>query len=290
MARWAFACLVALLLLVGGCASPVAVATFNIRFFPEPTTDRGLVAERLVQTGASAIAVQEITDGAAFEAMLADASSRSGRDYRLVLGPCLDASRLTTGVVYDANAWRLLHSEHYKQLRKGEPACGDEMPATLAVLDDGRRRIALLSVHLQPFPVGFDRRRGQWRRVLAILDEVRDTWTPDAVLAMGDYNSTGFTTEPGAERPFVEGILLDTPYALPTRELDCTEYWQPARPRGPYQPSILDHMVVSGGQWEPPQAIGMCERLACEPSAYEAMDPDFRLVSDHCPVVMHGRL
>jgi endonuclease/exonuclease/phosphatase family metal-dependent hydrolase len=277
-------------LLIGACTSPVTVATFNIRVFPEPSTDRGLVAQRVAQTNASTIAVQEIADAAAFEAMLADASARSGRDYKLVLGACLGPRRLTTGVVYDANAWHLEHFEHYKQLRKGESTCGDEMPGTLAVLDDGSRRLAVLSVHLQPFPIGFDRRRSQWSRVLTILSEVREAWAPDAILAMGDYNSTGFSSEPKAERPFVERLLQDSPYALATHALPCSEYWQPKARRGPYQPSILDHIVVAGGTWETPQATQMCERLECQRVAYEEMDRDYDRVSDHCPVVMRGRL
>ena len=54
-------------------------------------------------------------------------------------------------------------------------------------------------------------------------------------------------------------------------------------------PSILDHVVVTaGGQWSEAEAIGMCERLACQTIDPAGMDPDFKRVSDHCPVFVDG--
>jgi hypothetical protein len=36
--------------------------------------------------------------------------------------------------------------------------------------------------------------------------------------------------------------------------------------------------------------LGYCARLSCAPTEPDAMDPDYTLVSDHCPVVLDGEL
>jgi endonuclease/exonuclease/phosphatase family metal-dependent hydrolase len=277
------------LALVAACSSPVTVATFNIRLFPDPHTNHARVAERLAELEASVVAVQEIRDARALGAVLEDASRRSGRDYQLAIGPCGgEGTEITTGVVFDASVWQLLDHVGYPDLHP-DGACGLRQAGTLVMLEDrGGARLGVLSVHLRPFPREFDVRREQWARVLERLDELERHYDAP-VLAMGDYNSTGFRGEPAEEREFVEGVVARAGYGLPTADLACTEYWRPTGDTGPYQPSILDHVVTTRGAWQA-EVRGMCERLACSPTEAEAMDPDYFTVSDHCPVVAHGRL
>jgi endonuclease/exonuclease/phosphatase family metal-dependent hydrolase len=290
--RWLpTATLAALALLLGACTSPITVATFNIRMFPEGSTDRPLVARRLVELDASVIAVQEIRDARALGEVLELAAQQSGRDYQLLLGPCGgEGWFITTGVVYDARAWEVLEHVGYPDLQpEGEGACGVRQAATGAVLADDRgRRLGVLSVHLRPFPEELDTRREQWARVVARMGELERRHGA-TVVALGDYNSTGFTGDPPEERAFVERTVAAAGYQLPTATLACTEYWRPANDPGDYRPSLLDHAVASGGQWRA-QVHGMCERLACRPTAPDRMDPDYFSVSDHCPVVLEGRL
>lgn len=274
---------------LGGCSEPVTVASFNIRFFPEPSTDVALVAERIASLDASVIAVQEIRDADAMRAMLEDASRRADREYALLKGPCGgEGRRITTGVIYDARQWAVVEHTGYPDLRP-DGACV-RLPGTLAVLeDDDERRLAVLSVHLQPFPRGFDERREQWGRVLERMDEIERRHPSTPMLTLGDFNSTGFRGEPEAERGFVEDAVERAGHALPSAELECTAYWRPGRDRGPYQPSHLDHVVAAGGRWEA-GVRGMCERLRCRPTEADAMDPELASVSDHCPVVVRGTL
>ena len=154
--------------------------------------------------------------------------------------------------------------------------------------DRGGQRLGVLSVHLRPFPDGFDARREQWARVVERLGEIERRYDAP-VLALGDYNSTGFRGEPPQEREFVEGTVAEAGYRLPTAGLACTEYWRPKGDPGPYRPSILDHVVATRGDWQA-EVHGMCERLACSPTDPAAMDPDYFSVSDHCPVVVKARL
>lgn len=281
----------AALLLLAACSSPVTIATFNIRLFPEPSTDPTRVAERIVELDASVIAVQEIRDARGLGAVLEDASRHTGRDYQLLIGPCGgEGEHITTGVVVDASAWTVLEHTGYPDLQpEGEGSCGRPQAGTLVVLEDrGGRRLGVLSVHLLPFPDGFDARREQWARVLERLDEIERRYDAPA-LALGDFNSTGFRGDPTEERPFVTGVVAEAGYQLPTADLRCTEYWRPKDDPGPYRPSVLDHAVATRGEWQA-EAHGMCRRLACEPMDPEAIDPDYLVVSDHCPVVLQGRL
>lgn len=281
----------AALALIAACSPPVTIATFNIRLFPEPTTDPTRVAERIVELDASVIAVQEIRDARALGEVLEDASRHTGRDYQLLIGPCGgDGEHITTGVVVDASTWTVLEHAGYPDLQpEGEGSCGRPQAGTLVVLEDrGGRRLGVLSVHLLPFPDGFDARREQWARVLARLDEVERRYDAPA-LALGDFNSTGFRGDPPEERPFVTGVVAEAGYGLPTADLRCTEYWRPKDDPGPYRPSVLDHAVATRGEWQA-ETHGMCQRLACEPMDPEAIDPDYLVVSDHCPVVLQGRL
>lgn len=279
------------LALLAACSPPVTVATFNIRRFPEPATLPLAVAERLVELDASVIAVQEIRDARALGGVLEAASRHTGRDYQLLMGPCGgDGRYFTTGVVVDASAWRVLEHAGYPGLHpEGEGTCGREQAGTLVVLEDrGGRRLGVLSVHLRPFPDEFHVRREQWARVLARMGEIERRYDAP-VLALGDFNSTGFRDEPPEERPFVERTVAEAGYRLPTADLACTEYWRPRGDPGPYRPSVLDHAVASRGEWQA-EVRGMCRRLACAPMDPDAIDPDYLVVSDHCPVLLQGRL
>lgn len=279
----------ATLVALAGCSQTVTVATFNIRFFPEPATDVAAVAQAIADTDASAIAVQEIRNAKAFEQMLDDASERAGRDFRLVPGPCGgDGFELTTGVVYDANTWELSAQRGYPDLGRGQQ-CGDWLPATVAVLDHGRRRLLVTSIHFVPFPHRFEERTQQWPQALRLLSELEEEFEPTASVMMGDTNSTGFRGEPPQESDFVRTVVTDAGRELLTEDTACTEYWRPENASA-YQPSMLDHIVTRGGRWSQPQEQGMCARLACKPTAVEAMDPAFTTVSDHCPVAVTGKL
>lgn len=291
VSRCASTLALAALAVLSACSSPVTIATFNIRLFPEPTTDAAAVAERIVELDASVIAVQEIRDARALGEVLEDASRHTGRDYQLLIGPCGgEGTYITTGVVVDASTWTVLEHAGYPDLQpEGEGTCGRPQAATLVVLEDRRgHRLGVLSVHLLPFPDGFDARREQWARVIERLHEIERRHDAP-VLALGDFNSTGFRGDPPEERPFVTGVVAEAGYGLPTADLACTEYWRPRDDPGPYRPSMLDHAVATRGDWQA-EARGMCQRLACAPMDPEAIDPDYLVVSDHCPVVLQGRL
>ncbi len=289
--RWVLgvAGMLLVVVLLGRCSPTMRVATFNIRMFPQPTTDLARVAETLVQLDADIIAVQEIVSERALREVLRQASASSGRDYRAVLSRCRHPRHgLTTGVVWDASRWHLVEHRDYPQLRPdGNGTCGRTQPGLLGVFDGpDEQAVAVLSVHLDAHPHGFAARREQWRKVIAIQTALREE-LGRPVLALGDFNSTGFTTAPPEEPAFVRQRVQEAGLQLLTDDIACTEYYRPPGSDA-YLPSILDHIVATDGRWSPAYALGLCARLSCDVTPPPDMDPDYSAVSDHCPVVIDG--
>ena len=265
------------------------MATFNIELFPTERSAAERVARRLAETEADIIAVQEIRDHAAFEKVVSKAGGMADRDYRLVLSNCGgDGLDITTGVIFDAARWSLLAMREYPGLDpRGRGSCwSGEHTGTLVVVEreDGMR-VAALSVHLVPHAARFPVRKVQWDKVMRILAQVEREFEAHPV-AMGDYNSTGFRGIPREERGYVEDVVERAGFDLTTRAIACTEYWRPTS--NTFEPSVLDHIVVRGGQWSAPEALGMCDDLGCRRVEGEDMHRDFTTVSDHCPVRIRG--
>jgi endonuclease/exonuclease/phosphatase family metal-dependent hydrolase len=272
------------------CHATITVATFNIEFFPKRDVDVDQVAERLAQTDADLLALQEIRDADALAELVDAAAALTGRDYRAVLSRCLGHDKyMTPAIVYDADRLRLLETRDYPQLQPdGEGACkGPDMPGLLAVFEDRRgERIAALSVHLRPFPHGHARRIEQLHSIVEIVADVERKFGA-RVITLGDFNTTGFRGHPAEERETVQRLVGAAGLSLPTAALPCTEYYRPDE-TGPFLPSVLDHILLREGDWDPPEVMGMCAELSC--AVVEGrMHPDYTTVSDHCPVRIHGR-
>ncbi|MCA9710146.1 MAG: endonuclease/exonuclease/phosphatase family protein [Myxococcales bacterium] len=265
-----------------------SLGTFNIRLFPDRGTEPTAVAERIVDLDADVFMVQEIRDHEAFDAVLAEASSRLGRDYAVTLGPMCRTSDLQLGVVRDRRCFREVEHRTQAQLDpQARCSCRDgHPPALLSVLEDpaGERRAAM-SVHLQ---YGGRRwmhraRRDQWDHLVASIERVRaELGIPLAVA--GDFNSTGYADDDRGERRHIQRMVEAAGMVLATADLTCTAYWRPNRRTGDYVPSMLDHILLSEPPREPAQALGMCAVLDGQRCPGDQDNPDFHVVSDHCPV------
>ena len=271
------------------CTPKVRVGSFNIRVFPSDSTDRERVAEAVAELDADVFGVQEIVDPEALRDVLARASSMTGRDYDFVLTRCRGSrSKMATGIVWDASRWTLEEQREYPDLLPDDgESCGQWPPAAFGVFSGPRgQRLGVLSVHFPPFPRRYRVRQVFWRRLLK-LQRDESARTGATVLALGDFNSTGFRGQPPEERDFVEGLVDAAEYQLLSRDIACTEYYRPQH-ADTFLPSILDHVVATDGEWSSASALGLCRRLACEETSPAQMDPDFHRVSDHCPIVVEG--
>jgi len=270
-----------------GCDHGPTVGSFNIEYFPHAQTDPERVARRIAELDAGVFAVQEITDRAAFEQVLALASRQTGRDYRLVLSRCIDARprpQLTTGIVYDVKRVKLVATRDFPELRRdGRGECGRGVqPGVLGVFEDLRgRRLAVLSVHFKPFPRNRRIRVAELTRALTIADDARKTYGARTVV-LGDMN----TTDDDEPRDFGERARARG-YDIITADLPCTEYWRPPNERT-FVPSLLDHAIMSDTPWTDVEVLGMCRELRCEQVAPERMHDDYVRVSDHCPIRLRG--
>jgi endonuclease/exonuclease/phosphatase family metal-dependent hydrolase len=272
------------------CGRATTLATFNIEKFPKATTDPDRVADLLVEIDADIIAVQEIRKPGVLTHVLERASERSGRNFQAILSTCVDQPQfLSPGIVYDANRLRLIESREYPQLHpNGRGQCSrEELPGVLGVFEDpAGEKVAALSVHFRPFPSHFEERKRQLKRTLRILQQLEDEFGAH-VVALGDFNTTGFSGAPEKERRFFERTIDDAGYRLTTSGLACSEYWRP-RKDAEYLPSLLDHIILRNGDWSAPEVLGMCAELRCEAVDPDDMHPDYERASDHCPVRIEG--
>ena len=286
---WLAAALFVLAFAFADCRPKVRVGSFNIRVFPSDTTDRQRVAEAVAELDADIFGVQEIVDPEALRDVLARASSMTGRDYDFVLARCrTHASQLATGIVWDASRWTLDEQREYPDLLPDDGEdCGKWPPAVFGAFSGPRgQRLGVVSVHFPPFPRNYRIRQVFWGRLLKIQRD-ESARMGATVLALGDFNSTGFRGQPAEERDHVEGLVDAAGYRFLSRDIECTEYYRPPHATT-FLPSILDHVVATGGAWSSASVLGLCRRLACEETAPEQMDPDFHRVSDHCPIVVEG--
>lgn len=265
------------------------LGTFNIRLFPDRGTEPEAVAQRIAELDADLFMVQEIREPAAFDAVLAEASAATGREYVASLGPMCRTSELELGVVHDRLRFREVERRVQAQLDpEARCSCRDgHPPALLSVLEavDGGGRLAAMSVHLQ---YGGRRwmhraRRDQWEHLVASIGRVREELGLPLAVA-GDFNSTGYTDDDRGERSTIERMVEASGMHLATAGLTCTAYWRPNRRTGVYVPSMLDHILLSSPPAGPVEVLGMCAALRGETAPADAEVPDFHVVSDHCPL------
>jgi endonuclease/exonuclease/phosphatase family metal-dependent hydrolase len=265
-----------------------SLGTFNIRLFPDRETAPEAVIGRIAELDVDLFMVQEIREPLVFDAVLAEVSRRTGRDYAASLGPMCSTSVLQLGVVFDRRRFREV--EHRPQAvldPEGRCSCRDgHPPAFLSVLEaEGGARFGALSVHLQ---YGGRRwmhraRRDQWDHLVATILRLRaELGVPLAVA--GDFNSTGFIDDDRGERALVLEMAARAGMAVATAEVRCTAYWRPNRRTRDYVPSMLDHILLDPAPAGPVEVLGMCATLGGLGCAGELDVADFREVSDHCPL------
>jgi endonuclease/exonuclease/phosphatase family metal-dependent hydrolase len=271
------------------CSTPIYIATFNIRMFPENATNRDRVKQVLLTLDADLIAVQEIRDEDALIELLRQASKESNRELRLALSSCGGTGNISTGLIYDSKRLTLLGVKQYREHRfddAGDCKKSRLRAAMLGIFEDPRgEKLLALSVHLQhgANPDQLETRKIQWANLVKILNEAEQQFGGHAI-ALGDFNSTGFSDNAGDERDFIFKTVSDAGLDLATKNIPCTSYWQPKGADGDFAASILDHMVVGSGDWSTPEPKGMCQTLSCQSTSANNPPPDYHNVSDHCPL------
>jgi len=276
------------------------VVTWNIRFFPEPSTDVERTGEVLADLDADLIAVQEIADSSALASMLDQVNSLlarqaresgqgSSRHYDYELAESGGHGGQFVGYVYDENSVELSDVKTLKSLQMTP----DLRPGLFARVKSKRGGLDFQVIVMHTDSGTRDRDYQNRVRFLDSLGvELGERRAADAdVIVLGDLNTMGRLAEEGLGRVGwdEEVANLDRRAAemglsrLPNSP-SCTEYY---RGRG----SFLDHILVSTAMAEAPagsvaRVFGYCAEADCQPIDQENMPYDYVHVSDHCPVVI----
>lgn len=257
--------------------------TFNIRCFGNEPTDMERLTAIVEATDSDVLAIQEVQSEKAAQD-LARRLSKGSRRYVFTQSSCGGRSLMHLGFLYDTTRVSLVTTTEYPEL---DPAGGGscsagERPGLAGLFERNGRRFHLLAVHLAAGgeKEKMERRRVQWKRAHEIAAKLRES-APVAIL--GDTNSTGFLDDKGGERTFIEEEAKKNTLDVSTRDLRCTEYFQPSATKQ-MVPSLLDHVVVSPELAKAGSARvhGYCVELACATTTEK--HPDYVRVSDHCPV------
>lgn len=275
------------------------VATWNIRFFPEPSTDVTRTAEILSGLDADLIAVQEIADADSLGAMLgrvnaelARRASQSGdapRRYAFRLADSGGHGGQYVGYIYDEKAVALSGVETLTSLQMTP----DLRPGLFARV---KSKIGGLDFQIIVMHTDSGTKDRDYQNRLRFLDSLAaglpDRMRVDAdFIVLGDLNTMGRLADDGLSGVSAADEIenLDArARGMGLRRLSnspaCTEYYQG---RG----TILDHILVSDGMAEAgsdPRArvLGYCGENACRRLDRDDMPYDYTHVSDHCPVVI----
>jgi endonuclease/exonuclease/phosphatase family metal-dependent hydrolase len=275
-------------------------ATWNIRFFPEPSTDVERTGQLLAEMDADLIAVQEIADSIALRRLLEqvnsdlaqkapDSGAEPARRYRFVLAESGGHGGQFVGYIYDENAAELWDVETLTSLQMTP----DLRPGLFARVTSKRGRLDFQVIVMHTDSGTKDRDYQNRRRFLDALEiELAKRYPADSdVIVLGDLNTMGRLAGDGLPRVRWEEEVSDLDERA--REMGmtrlrnspaCTEYY---RGRG----SFLDHILVSETMTEAPagafaRVLGYCAAVDCQPVDQENMPYDYAYVSDHCPVVI----
>lgn len=276
------------------------VATWNIRFFPEPSTDVERAGQVLAGLDADLIAVQEIADESALAALLervnsdlarkaGDTGSHPARRYAYVLAESGGHGGQFVGYVYDEGAVRLSEVQTLTSLQMTE----DLRPGLYARVTSLRGGLDFQVIVMHTDSGTRDRDYRNRQRFLDALEaELAGRFARDAdVIVLGDLNTMGRLAGDGLPRVRWEEEVAHLDERAREMGLSrlrnvpaCTEYY---RGRG----SFLDHVLVSERMAEAPsgavaRVYGYCFEADCQPLDPDHMPYDYEHVSDHCPVVL----
>lgn len=272
------------------------VATWNIRFFPEPSTDTEHTGQILAALDADLIAVQEIADSDSLGAMLKAVNARlaqqartSPRRYEHVLAESGGHGGQFVGYIYDRNAVSISDVETVARLQMTP----DLRPGLFARVTSLRGGVDFQVIVMHTDSGTKDRdyqNRLRFMDSLAVELSVRGETDSD-IIVLGDLNTMGRLRDEELPRVTAEEEIADLDAKageMGLRRLPnlpaCTEYY---RGRG----SLLDHILVSRAMTEAPsnavaRVAGYCAVAGCQRLDPDDMPYDYEHVSDHCPVVI----
>ena len=282
------------------------VATFNIRNFPvEPPqegqigsplsysleTDQDELLEVLAGLRFEVLAVQEIRDTAAFDALLERLSSATGGDWQARWSVNASGNEQHVGLVFDATRVALDDLREHPEV----DVSGTLRPGLSAQLTSlvGGVDFRAMVVHLASGDSNKrrDLRATQVAAIATVMSALaQETGEADAVV-LGDMNTAGGDEE----LPALDAVMAEAALRRAAGPMACTAYWVKKSTNPLVRPSLLDQVYLGSfaerDDEVPVLAGGHCAVHACErfESRDDASGGTFWDVSDHCPVYFEVR-
>ena len=304
LAPVALVCLIAGTLEAQMLPDPVAdgffrVATWNIRFFPQPTTDTDRVAEIILGLDADVLAVQEITDANELQDLVDDVNAQSTlrheqegrreRNYDVQLTGSGGAGGQFVGIIFDRDAAQLISPQDLTSLRMS-PGLRPALHATVRSRRGGLD-FQIIANHTDSGRNDTDYQNRQ-DFLITLATEIDNRASADAdFIVLGDLNTMGRSSSGGVtliqaeqELAIMDRALWDMGLRRLPAEPPCSEYFG-------QEGGLLDHILVSVGMREVPvnviaRVFGYCRLLRCRPYDPAAEPSDYTTASDHCPVAV----
>lgn len=276
-----------LLLLFGLSAHALKISTYNIRNFDKSgyETNKPLLKKIISNLDADLLAVQEIHNERSFRKFVKVAL----RDYGLLLSKCGGSGRQKLGFLYKRSKLKLTKTIEDSRLSQAfRNSCGSLRPAMVAVFEENNsQNFAAVAVHLKAGSGSrnYARRANQYKTVAKIIKELKEKGLK-RVVALGDFNTTGFDHRDRDYRNFTE-FLDASASSTSAHKVSCTSYWRGRDYNdGIEEASTLDHIVYTDTFGRPQKlAVGAhCKKANCRDANYYDLGESYKSVSDHCPV------
>jgi endonuclease/exonuclease/phosphatase family metal-dependent hydrolase len=286
------------------------ISTFNVRNFPaegppvegEPSTpplsysvqtDQDELIDVLVAMGSDLVAVQEIRDPAAFDALLERLSEVTGRSFRAVWSVNLSGNEQHVGIVYDAARLAVDDLREHEEVDVSGTLRPGLSAHVASLRPEGGVDFRVMVLHLASGESS-KRRALRVQQVTAVASLMAalagETGEQDAVV-LGDLNTAGGEEE----LPALDEAMATAGLARAVGPMACTAYYVKKATNPLLRPSLLDQVYLGSFAERdadvPLLAGAHCAIQSCE--RFESRDPEtggtFWGVSDHCPVSFEVR-
>lgn len=276
-----------LLFLTLGAHASIKISTFNIRNFDKSgsQTNKSLLKSIILEVGPDLMAVQEIHNERSFK----EFTKSSLKGYGLILSRCGGGGRQKLGFLFKKSKLKLISSREDTRVSNAFlDSCDSLRPAMVSIFEENSsKRFAAISVHLKAGSGSrnYARRATQYDGIADIIRELNNKGLK-RVVALGDFNTTGFDLRDNDYKNFIE-LLHDTSSSTSAHDISCTSYWRGRDySDGIEEASTLDHIVYTNSFGKPQDiSVGShCKKAKCKDTKYYELGESYRSVSDHCPV------
>jgi endonuclease/exonuclease/phosphatase family metal-dependent hydrolase len=274
------------------------IGTWNVRWFPrgsakgknkDARTDVRWLACEIATLDLDVLALQELLDTPDARNAQADLVTQldvlTGGAWRVELDPCPSGNQ-HVAFLWDTRRVELSEPDALAALNPHGKACASGLRPGLraSARFKGGERLDLITLHLD----SGEKLRDFTHRSASIEALTGLLASNASAIVLGDYNSMGCTECLPTVSAQQELAALDERLAsrglarVAKREGSTCSYYYKQRP------TLLDHVVVTRALASRArlETAGACARLGCERPPRKARIPEWRTLSDHCPLVL----